>query len=78
MESPKNKKCNICGNYYHNEYLRKHIRTIHEGKREHKCAYCLYRFSYHKDLKKTLVQYMKVTKTSYANFVVCVLMTTET
>ena len=38
----KKEQCNQCGKLFFKKYLEKHIRTVHEGKRDqiHKCEHC--------------------------------------
>ena len=47
------KKCEYCGKSFSQpEYLKKHIHTVHEGKKDHKCVFCEKLFSQSGNLKR--------------------------
>ena len=44
--------CKLCGNFFFILDLEKHIKTVHEGLKNHKCEKCLEEFSYNYQLRE--------------------------
>ena len=49
---PNDWKCDFCGKSFSRKYINKHIRTVHEGQKDHKCKSCGELFTRPESLKR--------------------------
>ena len=50
-------ECNFCGKVLSTRNLKHHVKSVHEGLKNHKCDICDYRSSQSSDLKKHILKY---------------------